>query len=161
MARLLCLIVFLIPAFHMSGQQLSEKDCDYYTMASGMSNNAVTGVVQDTRGYVWIATAGGLNRFNGSRFVQFHSTDDSLSLPAEYISRLSWIDKYRLAVQTSGLHIVDTRTGSTRNLFIPYHRLQYQFKFNMIERVIGDEKGHTYILSRSGFYHYDEHYRLL
>jgi hypothetical protein len=37
---------------------------------------------------MWIATAAGLNRFNGSRFVQFHSDSDNLSLPAEELPSL-------------------------------------------------------------------------
>ncbi|MBC7826541.1 MAG: histidine kinase [Chitinophagaceae bacterium] len=161
MARQYLLIIFLFPASHLFGQQLTENYFDHYTIASGMSDNTVTGIAQDARGYVWIATAAGLNRYNGSRFVQFHSNDDSLSLPAENIARLTWLDQHRLAALTVGLHIIDTKTGSTRNLFIPYHKLQYQFKFNMIQRVIGDANGHLYILSRSGFYHYDENYTLL
>ena len=31
----------------------------------------------------------------------------------------------------------------------------------MIERVLGDEKGDLYVLSRSGFYHYDKNYKLI
>ncbi|HKH61950.1 MAG TPA: histidine kinase [Flavitalea sp.] len=155
------IIVLLFPAFHVGGQSLAPRDFDHYSIISGLSNNTISGIAQDARGYIWLATAGGLNRFNGSRFVQFHSNDDSLSLPAEVISSLAWLDKYRLAVLTSGLHIIDTRTGKTHNLFIPYHNVRYQFKFNMIERVLGDENGHLYVLSRSGFYHYDKDYKLL
>jgi hypothetical protein len=31
----------------------------------------------------------------------------------------------------------------------------------MIERAMGDDKGDIYILTRSGFYHYDKNYKLL
>ena len=154
-------IVLLFPALQVIGQPILEKNFDRYTISSGLSNDVVSGIVQDARGYVWISTAAGLNRFNGSRFVQFHSNDDSLSLPAESILNLSWLDNARLAVLTSGLHIIDTKTGKTHNIFIPYHDLRYQFKFNMVERVLGDENGHAYVLSRSGFYHYDKDYKLL
>ncbi len=162
MTRLhIMLFLLLFPASSVIGQAVSENDFDHYNIESGLSNNAASGIAQDKRGYIWIATPSGLNRFNGSRFVQYRSNDDSLSLPAEGISSLAWLDQYRLAVLTSGLHIIDTRTGRTHNLFIPYHNRQYAFKFNMIERVIGEENGDLYVLSRSGFYHYDKNYKLL
>ena len=162
MARLQTMFfVLLLAVTHVNGQAFSENNFDHYTIESGLSNNAISGIAQDQRGYIWIATASGLNRFNGSRFIQYHSNDDSLSLPAENISSLAWLDKQRLAVLTSGLHIIDTKTGNTHNLFIPYHNPQYAFKFNMIERVIGEENGDLYVLSRSGFYHYDKNYKLL
>ena len=162
MARLYLLIIVLLSlANRLAGQQFPENGFDHYTIESGLSNNTVSGILQDPRGYIWIGTASGLNRFNGSRFIQFHSSDDSLSLPAEVVSSLAWLDRHRLAVLTSGLHIIDTRTSVSRNLFIPYHDQRYRFKFNMIEKIRGDERGHLYVLARSGFYHYDENYQLL
>ena len=149
MTRLHFLMILLLLAVGLVGQQPPAGGFDHYTLESGLSNNTTTGIAQDARGYIWIATASGLNRFNGSRFVQFHSNDDSLSLPAEIISSMAWLDKYRMAVLTLGLHIVDTRTGMTKNVLIPYHDKRYQFKFNFIERVLGDENGHLFIAGRS------------
>ncbi|HEX6332892.1 MAG TPA: hypothetical protein VFZ78_01630, partial [Flavisolibacter sp.] len=160
MQRSLLFVFMLCLAGRLAGQGV-EKQYDHYTTASGLSHQIVTGVAQDSAGYVWVATASGLNRFDGSRFIQFHSNHDSASLAAEALFGLSWLDRHRLAVYTAGLHIVDTRTGSTRNVFVPYHDPQYQYKFNMIQDVMGDENGDLYILSRSGFYHYDAGYRLV
>ena len=137
-------------------QQLDPKNFVHYTTENGMSHNTVTGLAQDATGYVWIATSSGLNRFNGHEFVQFHCNRDSTSLAGEDVLSLNWLDSDRLAVSTAGLHILNTTTGGTRNLFVPYHRLQYQYKFNMLIRAVGDAAGNTYILSRSGFYHFDK-----
>ena len=157
------LFIFLLSllAGQLAGQQLAEKYFDHYTTAAGLSHNTVSGIGQDATGYLWVATASGLNRFDGSNFVQFHSNDDSLSLAAEELSGMTWLDKYRLAVFTAGLHIVDTRTGTTHNVFVPYHDRKYQFKFNMTERAMGDSNGDLFLLTRSGFYHYDKDYKLL
>src|SRR5689334_12639068 len=108
--RLFILALIVFPVSHLAGQEFSEKNFDHYTTANGMSNNIVTGLEQDSAGYVWIATGGGLNRYDGSRFIQFHSTSDTLSLAAEEISGITWLDKHRLAVYAAGLHIIDTRT---------------------------------------------------
>lgn len=37
----------------------------------GLPNNSVTGVAQTDDGYLWVATLGGLMRFNGSKFEEF------------------------------------------------------------------------------------------
>jgi putative methionine-R-sulfoxide reductase with GAF domain len=158
---LLILLLSLLPVSRIAGQELAENNFDLYTTAEGMSHNSISGITQDSTGYVWIATSYGLNRFDGSNFLQFHSNSDSLSLAAEELAGMAWLDDHRLAVFTSGLYIMDTRTGNTHNLFIPYHNRQYQFKYNMIERVMGGDNGDMYILTRSGFYHYDKNYKLL
>ena len=126
-----------------------------------MSHNSLNSITQDKTGYIWIATVSDLKRFNGSRFVQFHSNSDSLSLSSEDLKGMTWLDKDRLAVFTSGLHIIDTKTGKRHNLFIPYHDLQFQYKFNMTERALGDAAGNIYVLTRSGFYHFDKNYNLV
>lgn len=159
--RLLLIFLVLQVTGRLAGQAFHENDFDHYTTASGLSHNTITGISQDSTGYVWITTFHGLNRFNGSRFVQYHSSSDSNSIASEDLTGMSWLDRHRLAITTAGLHIVDTRTGNTRNLFIPYHDRQYQYKFNMIMMAMGDEGGNTYIVSRSGFYHYDKDYRLV
>ncbi len=160
--RLLIVLLLLSPVSHLTGQELSENNFDHYTKAEGMSHNTVTAIAQDSAGYVWIGTSSGLNRYNGSRFVQFHSNDDSLSLVSEELTGITWLDKHCLAVYAAaGLHIINTRTGETRNLFIPYHRQQYLYKFNGIMGAKGDEDGNIYVLSRSGFYHFDKNYKLI
>src|SRR5436190_4897480 len=100
----------------IKAQDINENNFTLYTKEQGLSQSNVTSITQDSTGYLWVATSFGLNRFNGSNFVQFHSTKDSLSLPAEFISRLIWLDNRRLAAYTAeGLHIIDTRNGQTRN----------------------------------------------
>src|SRR5829696_8924544 len=138
--------------------QPEQKKFAHYTTVEGLSHNSITGIAQDSTGYLWMSTPSGLNRFNGAQFVQFHSTNDSLSLASEEIAEMSWLDNYRLGAYTSaGLHIVDTRTGETRNLFVPYHRRNYLYKFNTIHGAKADKKGNIFILTRSGFYHFKDY----
>lgn len=154
----LFLFLLSIITFQLNAQKLEPSAFDRYITANGLSHNYVTGIAQDSMGYLWIATHLGLNRFNGVNFVQFHSTNDSLSLAAEEVSEVTWLDSYRLGAFTAaGLHIVNTRTGETRNLFVPYHRQNYLYKFNTIVAAKADEKGNLYVLTRSGFYHFKDY----
>src|SRR5215831_11572981 len=163
---LLCsALTFLLAATScklLDAQEINENNFTLYTKQQGLSQSSVMAIAQDSTGYLWVGTNFGLNRFNGNNFVQFHSTKDSLSLPAESISRLVWLNSYKLGVLTwEGLHIIDTRNGQTRNLLIPYVDKQYQYKFNGILAVRTNSAGDIFIVTRSGFYHFDRNYHLV
>jgi putative methionine-R-sulfoxide reductase with GAF domain len=152
---LFSLSIFLV---QLSAQPLAETGFARYTTATGLSSNEVTGIEQDARGYLWISTAAGINRFNGIRFVQYHSNDDRYSPASEELSAATWLDKHRLAFYSaSGLHIINTKTGETKNLLVPYKRQQYLYKFNTVHGAKADDQGNIYLLTRSGFYHFRDY----
>ena len=48
---------------------------DRFTTEQGLAQNTVSAVVQDSAGYIWVATPRGLQRFDGYAFVQYTSLD--------------------------------------------------------------------------------------
>jgi len=159
---LMLMVITVAGGNRLLAQEIDENNFTLYTKQQGLSHNVITGLAQDSTGYLWVATTSGLNRFNGSSFVQFHSSNDSLSLPEENLSGLVWLDKHRLAASTTeGLHIIDTRTGESRNLYISYTDKKYQYKFNGILAVNSNSAGDIFLLTRSGFYHFDKNYHLV
>jgi signal transduction histidine kinase/DNA-binding response OmpR family regulator/ligand-binding sensor domain-containing protein len=55
---------------------------EHFSTEHGLSQNSVLCLIQDRRGYLWIGTEDGLNRFDGHTFKKFRSTPyDTLSLP--------------------------------------------------------------------------------
>ena len=53
----------------------------HLTIADGLSQNAVSGIVQDHRGFMWFGTKDGLDRYDGYQFVVFrHDPFDSTSI---------------------------------------------------------------------------------
>jgi ligand-binding sensor domain-containing protein len=139
-----------------------ENRFNLYTALDGLSNDHITGIVQDTYGYMWIATPRGLNRYDGKNIVQFRGGNGYNALPDENITDLVWLNKTRLAVCTDlGLRIINTLHGETNDIIIPAFNQKYLHKFNRIMAVLSDRQGNIYLLTRSGFYHYDAHYRLI
>ena len=60
-----------------SGQIEFER----FTIDNGLSQNTVYEVFQDSRGYLWMGTQGGLDRFNGYDFKQYeHESSDTTSI---------------------------------------------------------------------------------
>ena len=70
--------MFVFAQVPATAQEIDENS---FTRQQGLSGNLITGMVQDSTGFIWTSTTSGLNRFNGSSFVQFHSENDSFSLP--------------------------------------------------------------------------------
>jgi diguanylate cyclase (GGDEF)-like protein len=59
---------------------------DRLSLEQGLSQSTVMDVLQDRRGYVWLATEDGLNRFDGLAFkVYRHDPADPTSLPASFV----------------------------------------------------------------------------
>ncbi len=57
-----------------------------YTAEHGLSNSHVNAIGQDSKGFIWVGTNDGLNRFDGIRFHTFHySLQDSSSISSNTI----------------------------------------------------------------------------
>ncbi len=52
--------------------------------------NTVNAILQDRTGFIWVATQGGLHRYDGYRFIAFqHSPEDPRSLPDNFVTALA------------------------------------------------------------------------
>lgn len=149
-------LLFLLLAWKGAVYAQDENKFRLYTANDGLSNNNTTCIVQDNHGYLWIGSMQGLNRFDGKHFVQFHADNDSHSLQDEMVTRLYRIDSNWLA-----LHIINTLTGKTNNIIIPAPNKRQLYKFNTVMSAQNDEQGNIYVLTRSGFYHYNALYKLV
>lgn len=71
--------------------------------ADELSSNLITSICQDRKGYIWIGTEYGLNKFDGVHFTQYYN-DDAVphSLIADNIRRLLIDKRGRIWVVSSG-----------------------------------------------------------
>jgi ligand-binding sensor domain-containing protein len=147
-------IILLLHSSHAFTQ--SKEHFVHYTNQDGLTSNAVTSITQDKWGYMWISTLGGLNRYDGKHFIQYYSSLTSNSLPDDDVTELVKLGDDLLGASTSmGLHLIDTKKGTTRNIIIPPGELKYAFKVNTIMAVLSGENENIFILTRSGFYHFN------
>lgn len=73
------MLVFL--AFWFSLPLLAQEyvaKVDHYSVEQGLSHRQVNAICQDSRGFVWIGTPNGLNRFDGYTFQQYTKQKDGL-----------------------------------------------------------------------------------
>ena len=85
--RLFVLLFFITVVFSFGySQSVDNYFFESISIEQGLTQNTVTGIVQDNDGFIWIATEDGLNRYDGVEIVQFrNSIDDSVSLPVNYV----------------------------------------------------------------------------
>ena len=68
-----------------------------YTSDETLSSGLVNRIVQDSRGYIWIATENGLNRYDGTRFKTYYVDGGENSLLSNYV---------RAVYETSDGHVL-------------------------------------------------------
>jgi len=81
-------------------------------MEQGLSSNFVMGITQDEKGFIWVATESGLNKFDGKNFkVYKKNIDNENSLSGNELNGIL-CDKNTIwiATQRSGLNAFDCNT---------------------------------------------------
>ncbi|MCW3092497.1 MAG: signal transduction histidine kinase [Ferruginibacter sp.] len=112
---MLILLDFFLISFAVKGQLYNFKK---YQIENGLSSNLTTSVIQDSKGFVWIGTREGLNRFDGYNFKIFrHNLRDSNSLASSIINCVYEDRKLRLWVGSEkGLLIYNPLTENFTRL---------------------------------------------
>jgi len=108
------------------------------SLEEGLSQAAVMDVMQDRRGYIWLATEDGLNRYDGTAFkVYRHDVADPGTLPDNFIWDLDQDAGGNVWIATRGGlcmwdrttdRIVRQETPGVRNIRV----LQYQARGNVL-----------------------------
>lgn len=92
-----------------TGAEVQHPLVDIYTTENGLSSTKISCITQDEKGFIWIGTEDGLNKFDGYRFAVYKRTpNDSLSLVSDHITALYRDSQQRLWVGTiDGLQYYD------------------------------------------------------
>lgn len=104
------LLLFLISLIGF-GQQYDIR-FHTYTLKDGLSQSTINCILQDSKGFIWVGTQDGLNRFDGYSFkVYSHHLGDSTSISSGFVREIVELSGNRLLVATEkGLNLFDQRT---------------------------------------------------
>ncbi|MBN1924284.1 MAG: hypothetical protein JW798_00485, partial [Prolixibacteraceae bacterium] len=78
--------------FSINRKCFAQEELRFVNLApeNGLSNGNILCILQDYKGYMWIGTAEGLNRYDGLQFINYkRDRGDSSSLPGNYINTLT------------------------------------------------------------------------
>lgn len=84
---------------------------DNFSVENGLSQNSVYSIQTDKKGYLWVGTADGLNRFDGYHFNKYrNSRTDSCTIHNNFIRKLIETPLGNFLIQTDqGIEYFDTR----------------------------------------------------
>lgn len=124
MLKLFLIILYFVCPLVLSAQSLMHVR--YYSAKDGLSQNTVADFLQDDKGYIWMATWNGLEKFDGYTFQNYKSypTDDT-RLEYNRIQQIIKSQKGNIWCITYNnlLYLFDTRTEKFRNVFSGYPHL--------------------------------------
>jgi ligand-binding sensor domain-containing protein/two-component sensor histidine kinase len=100
----LSFIIVLLMALQASGQHENIR-FEQYTTAHGLSDNQTGAIIQDSRGFIWIGSSHGLNRFDGRFFKEYTTLGEN---------GLTDLEIYALAEDADGFIWIGTQFGLNR-----------------------------------------------
>ncbi|UYQ92608.1 hypothetical protein MKQ68_21230 [Chitinophaga horti] len=113
MKRLPLLLFLFVLASDVFAQQAGQYVFERLTTANGLSSNIIQAIVQDVRGYIWLASNNGLQRYDGNRFITFNHQPGNLHpFENDFVGFVYEDARHRLWVGTGDnkVGIFDTRT---------------------------------------------------
>jgi ligand-binding sensor domain-containing protein/signal transduction histidine kinase len=114
------LLFLLCLATHYSEAQSPPVVFRNFSVNDGLSHNFVRGIFQDSRGFIWISTIDGLNKFDGYTFKTYKSrNNDTTSLSSNNISDALVEDNYGniwLGTWGGGICIYNRKSDSFKRI---------------------------------------------
>lgn len=106
-------VAFAVPGPDMKFTQIGVDN--------GLSHATVWSMAQDAKGYMWVGTSDGLNRYDGYNFkIYRHEADKEESLPSDFVKRISFDPIGRMWVSGDGyLSLYKPITDSFVNYTFP------------------------------------------
>jgi signal transduction histidine kinase/ligand-binding sensor domain-containing protein len=132
--RLLCLLISLILVQYAH----TQEPLRVFSTRNGLSQNTATCIYQDRKGFLWIGTQDGLNRYDGYQFKHFkHNPEDSTSISDQFITAICEDGNGELWVGTRhGLNRFNSNTEKFTHYYPdPRFKTAFQYAFSSIIRI--------------------------
>jgi ligand-binding sensor domain-containing protein len=153
-------IINILACNNLPAQSLRETEFTLYTRVEGLSNNFITGIAQDSIGYLWVATNRGLNRFDGRFFTNFYAGSSDLPLPDNMIKQIRMQGQELIGTTIVGAFVYNTNSRKGIQLTIPTDSLIF-FLTNDMAGIIRDSRGNYVLSTKTGLYVLDSQSNLL
>ena len=107
------LLIYIYPSVQIYAQHKESIQINKYNIGSGLKSNFICQMVQDQKGFIWIATEEGLNKFDGKSFTEFSTNPGRYSLSHNRTQAIMMAPDGNIWAGTSdGLNIYDYASDS-------------------------------------------------
>ncbi|MDB5119915.1 MAG: response regulator [Sphingobacteriales bacterium] len=142
-------LFFIVACFGLPQTSLSQAPklkFRHLSIEQGLSNSTIETIFQDSRGFIWIGTRDGLNRYDGNHFTVYRwNASDSNSISDNYIRYIYEDRRKNLWIGTlNGLNRFNTKKNN-------FSRFKNDLKNpeslsnNQITSVYEDKKGNLWV----------------
>lgn len=157
----LLLLIYAMQAIMPATAQLKEEDFILYSRKNGLTNNNVTGLVQDDAGYIWISTAKGLNRYDGSSFFPVYLQQFKCFDEYGGIIRMKYFGNNEIGIATNnGGYAFNTLTLKSKAFLAP-PLFSNSTTFNKCRDISKNKTDHYFISTGTGFYIFNKEGKLV
>lgn len=156
-------IIFIFFAQTLLGQPLIAQSLNkpYYNFKTfgindGLCSNNTTYICKDSKGFLWIGTDRGLQRYNGSSFLTFrHIKEDNNSIVSDNITFITEDTKRDIWVATiNGIAKYNYSNGKFSNYAYAI-RNSVKINFGDVFWIFEDSRGRLWAGARTGLYLFD------
>lgn len=151
----LILTLSILLIVELSAQKINFK---HFTSEQGLSQNFISCILQDSKGFLWFGTKDGLNRYDGYEFkVYRHDSFDTTSLSENWISSIFEDSQKRLWVGTNSLNLFNSKMDGFKRIALTPNRNtdERKFQFNKINAITEDITGLIWVGTDNGLFSYN------
>ncbi|MBC7865325.1 MAG: hypothetical protein IAF38_20285 [Bacteroidia bacterium] len=130
----------------------------HLTVEEGLSQNAVTAILQDKKGFIWVGTFDGLNKYDGNKIITWKgSVDDSDAIASNSIRCLYEDGEDNLWAGTTGggMFRLNLRTNKITNFYIDKKKKNC-ISSDYVNAIKEYEPGKLYIATSNGLNIFDK-----
>ena len=144
--RLFGFLILIISIKSIAFTQYSDLTYTNFNPSNGLSDKEVTCINQDYKGFIWIGTPTGLNRFDGTTFKLYRNTPgEAGTLQDNYIRCILEDSHKRLWICTGkGLHLYDR----SRDRFLAYRHVDgdtLTIGNDLVSTIFEDRSGNLWV----------------
>lgn len=150
MSRFLSLFL----AFTCLVSSLLAQNDRFYSSLNGLSGTTLYGFFQDTRGFLWIPTYSGLNRFDGYNFkVYQQDVNDSTTLNSTNINTVFEDSKGNLWIGTNfGLNLYNYKKDCFRQMHLQVKKKDFPIT---VVSILEDMEKKLWLVTSHGLVHFN------
>ncbi|MFT5915732.1 MAG: ligand-binding sensor domain-containing protein [Flammeovirgaceae bacterium] len=127
----------------------SAPETIHYNTEKGLASDQVRSILQDSKGFIWVGTANGLNRFNAYEFQLFEAdptnqnalNDNTILAIHEDSQGLIW-----LGTNNGGLNLYNPKTET----FKSWKTNSSKISDNTIYSIVSDKNGMVWLATKKG-----------
>ncbi|MBC5992895.1 ligand-binding sensor domain-containing protein [Pontibacter cellulosilyticus] len=135
-------VLCVLQSIHVGAQQYNFRN---WTLEQGLPQSQVNDILQAHTGHLWIATRGGVSRFNGKQFYTY--TNES-GLTSNNVSVLFEDKQNNIWIGTSDRGLVKYTAGKFRK-----YGAEQGFKANTVFDITEDTRGNIWFATEEGIYY--------